>query len=394
MRITFWSIIIFLFGALSGCSNYKELNELSIVLGMGLDYLPDKDTYEVTYQVVNPSENAAKGTGSGASPVINFKTTGKTISEAARKHTKIFSRKNIYSHIQLIVIGENLAKKESLNFIFDIFERDAGVRVNIPVLIARDTDIKTTMDILSTIDKIPARTLVGKVRNASELSGEYGEVKIYNVIEDLTNFGSEPAISGISVRGNKKTGSSKENLETMDKTYITLNGIAVFRKGKLIGWLDGKKTKSLQIIHNQLKQTNLRIHCDEKRYNSVMVNRLISNSKVDIKNNQAEITIRANAYAYISELLCNKDISKREVIKEYEKKAARELEKEIKGGIIAVQKMKSDVFGFGEILRRSHPGKWKEHKHEWNELFSQANVTVHVKMDIEGTGMRVEPYPY
>ncbi|MDQ0242521.1 spore germination protein KC [Bacillus fengqiuensis] len=394
MRITFWSIIIFLFGTLSGCSNYKELNEIAIVLGIGIDYIPDKDTYEVTFQVVNPGENAAKGTGTGVTPVINYKTTGKTISEAAGKHTKLFPRENIYSHIQLIIIGEKLAKKESLNYIFDIFEREASVRVNVPVLIARDADVKTTMDILSSIDKIPVRTLVGKVENSSKLSGEYGKTNIYDIIEDLTNFGSEPAISGISVRGNKKIGSSKENLESMEKTYTTLNGIAVFKKGKLVGWMDGKKTKSLQIIDNKLKLTGLRIHCDEKRYNSVVVNRLKSHSKVDIKNNQANISIDADASGYISELLCNKDISKREVIKEYEKKAARELEKEIKEGITAAQKMKSDVFGFGEILRYSHLGKWKKHKNEWNELFSQAKVNVHVNMDIEGTGMRVEPYPY
>ena len=60
-----------LLAILSGCSNYKEINELAIVLGVGIDYIPDKNMYEVTYQVVKPSENAAKGTGSGSTPVIN-----------------------------------------------------------------------------------------------------------------------------------------------------------------------------------------------------------------------------------------------------------------------------------------------------------------------------------
>ncbi|MEH7121173.1 Ger(x)C family spore germination protein [Neobacillus vireti] len=379
---------------LPACSNYKELNELAIVLGVGIDFIPDKNLYEVTYQVVKPSENAAKGTGSGSTPIINYKATGKTLNEAAGNSSNIFSRQNIYSHIQLVVIGEQLAKKESLNFIFDVFERDAGVRVNVPVLIARGSGVKTIMDTLSTIDKIPVRALVGKIKNASTLLGEHDETKIYEVIEDLTNDGSEPAISGVSVIGNKKTGTTMKNLETMDKTFVKLNGVAIFKKGKLVGWLDGNKTKSLQIVENKVKNTNVRFHCDEKRYNNIIINQLKNDTKVNIQNNQAVITVNTKAYGYIVELLCNKDISKREVISEYEAKAEKELKKEISEGILAAQKLKSDVFGFGEILHTTKPKKWKESKHQWDQLFSQAKVNVKVNVSIEETGMRIKPYPY
>ncbi|WML48991.1 Ger(x)C family spore germination protein [Neobacillus sp. PS3-34] len=394
MRNKLCFIIIFLFSILSGCSNYKELNEIAIVVGLGIDYIPAKKTYQVIYQAINPSENAAQATGSGATPVTSFITTGKTLSEAAYNTSRLFSRQNIYSHIQVVILGEQLAKKESLNFIFDVFERDAGVRVNVPVLIARDENVKTTMDILPSNDKVPVRTIIGKLKNASKNTGEYGETKIYQVIEDLSNIGSEPAINGISINGDKEKGTTKANLENMHKAYVFLNGVAMFGKGKLVGWLDGKKTKSIQIIQNKIEQTNVRIHCDEKRYNNILVNRLKSHSNVDIKNNQAVITINANVSGSIVELLCNKDISNRKVVKEYEHKAERELEKEIKDGIKAAQKVKSDVFGFGEILHYTHIRKWNESKHRWKELFSQANVNVHVKMDIERTGMRIKPYPY
>jgi spore germination protein KC len=394
MRNTICLIIIFLLCSLSGCSNYKELNQIAIVLGMGVDYIPSKHLYEVVFQLVNPSENAANGMSSGGTPVVTITTTGKTISEAARNASKQISRQHSYSHIELIIIGEQLAKKESLNYVFDTFERDAGIRVNVPVLIARDVKVRTAMDILPSLDKVPVKALVGKVKNASNLLGEYGETKVYEIIEQLTSLGTEAAINGISVVGDKNEGIRKENLESMEKVYVTLKGIAIFRKGKLVGWMDGKKTKSLQIIHNKLKQTNLRIHCNETRYNSVLVNSLRSHPKVDIRNNQVMISIQANAFGNIDEVLCNKDLSKRKVMNEFEHSAERELEKEIKEGILAAQKLKSDVFGFGEILHYTHLGKWNKSKLQWNELFSKAKVNVQVHMDIEGTGMRIKPYPY
>src|SRR5262249_12623507 len=121
MRKIVCLMFLFLSTALPGCSNYKELNELSIVIGAGIDYIPSKDLYEVVFQTIVPSENTASGVGSGATPVVNFKTTGKTISEAARNSSNLYARQNIYSHIELVIIGEQLAKKESLNYIFDVF---------------------------------------------------------------------------------------------------------------------------------------------------------------------------------------------------------------------------------------------------------------------------------
>ena len=61
---------------------------------------------------------------------------------------------------------------------------------------------------------------------------------------------------------------------------------------------------------------------------------------------------------------------------------------------MAAQKMKSDVFGFGEILHYQQLSKWSNAKYHWGELFSHAKVNVHVYMDIEGAGMRIKPYPY
>jgi spore germination protein KC len=124
------------------------------------------------------------------------------------------------------------------------------------------------------------------------------------------------------------------------------------------------------------------------------VNHLKSEPKVDMQNSQAVITIQVNAFGILTELLCNKDINKREVIKEYERKGEQELEKEIKDGIIVAQKLESDVFGFGEILRNTHPNIWRKYKQQWNKLFSQAKVNVQVNLNIEGTGMRIKPYPY
>ncbi|MBO9128996.1 Ger(x)C family spore germination protein [Bacillus sp. 165] len=387
-------LFIFIFAALTGCSNYKELNELGIVVGAGIDYDPKKDVYEVVHQVINPSENNVQGSGSGATAVVSFKSSGKTLVEAARNSSKKFNRLPIYSHIALLIIGEQLAKKETLNFLFDVFERDGKVRVNIPVLIARNTDVQQLMDTLPSLGKIPMSTIVQTVDISSQLLGENGETKVFEVIQSLASEGREPAISGISIGNDKKNEITQANLETMDKAYVYLNGVGMFKKGKLVGWMDGKKTKSIQIIDNTLQETSLRIHCNEKKYNSILINRSHSRVKVDMQNNQAVISVRTHAIGTLDEMLCNKDISNDKVIKEFEYKAKQELQQEIRSGILAAQQKGSDIFGFGDVLHISHPDKWKKVKQDWNKMFAKAKIDIHVDIGIESTGMRIEPYRY
>lgn len=380
---------------LSGCSNYKELNEVSVVVGMGIDYDAKTHLYEVVLELINPAENSMQaGSGGRTVPIVAYTGTGKTLSEASRYAAKKIPREHIYSHIALVVIGEQLAKKESLNFIFDAFERDAKARTNVPILIARNTSVYNVMGTLSQLDKLPVRSIIGKIHNVAQSSGENAETKVYQVVEALSSPGREPTISGISIIGNEKKGITTRNLETMDKAYTVINGIGVFQNGKLVGWLDEEKGKSIQLIQNQLKQTNVMISCNQKRYNSVLVNYAHSDVKVDVQNNQVMITIRLHAAGILDEVLCNKDLKSPIVIKEFERKAEKELKKQLKAGITTAQKLESDAFGFGDILRRTHPVKWKKQKQNWNQRFADAKINIDVIFDIEGTGMRSKAYPY
>ncbi|CAH0347246.1 Ger(x)C family spore germination protein [Bacillus sp. CECT 9360] len=378
---------------LSGCANYKELNKTALIIGMGIDYNKGKKRYDVSFQVINPNEKSKSPTAGRALPVVSYHATGKTISEAARKSTQHFSRQNDYSHIMILIIDEDLARKESLNYFLDVFERDAKIRSSIPVVISKGAKAREVLNILPSIED-PSMSIASKVENSSKLLGENTEIKIYEVIEALSSKGAEPAISGIEIHGSKQTGLSRKNYEKVNYTHTYLNGIGMFRKGKLVGWLEGQDTKSYQIVKNKLKTTNLSVACDRNRYTSIRVKQSNSKSKVTIKQGRASINIAIKANGMIDESLCNKDISSQKVIQDFEKKAAQEYSKIIRGGISKAKKHQSDIFGFGEMLRRSDHDVWKQHENEWGEIFSKAEVKVNVSFKIQGTSMRTKAYPF
>jgi spore germination protein KC len=64
--------LLFILILITGCSNYRELNQLGLVIAMGIDVSQDIDNgYRVTFQVINPSQLSPTGAPTGI-PVSNY----------------------------------------------------------------------------------------------------------------------------------------------------------------------------------------------------------------------------------------------------------------------------------------------------------------------------------
>lgn len=109
----------------------REVNDLGVTVAIGLDLIED-ELLELTVQVVIPRRLAQEGYEKNA--VVTYSTTGRTVFEAFRKMTAISSRKLYIGHIQLIVLGESLAKGGIFETI-DFFERDHEFRRQAQILV-------------------------------------------------------------------------------------------------------------------------------------------------------------------------------------------------------------------------------------------------------------------
>ncbi|PET77007.1 hypothetical protein CN514_01620 [Bacillus sp. AFS001701] len=378
---------------LVSCSNYKELNSVSIVVAMGVDYLPKDNKYNMVLQIINPSAIASV-TGSIGTPVISIEQKGRTISEAARNVTKSVSRSNIYSHVALVVIGENLAKEKTLNYIFDVFERDSKIRVNIPVIIARNDSVYRVMNNLPALDKLPAKSIVGKIKNTSSLLGENQEIQMRQVISALSSSGREPVINGATLENETKTSETLDNFSSVKSSYNKIEGLGVIKKGRLVGWLDGAPAKSVQIIDNAIKETNIQIKCSKKEYDSMELTRVKTDTKIKMKDKTPKIHIKVKAIAIIDEVLCNDNFDKANTLKKYEILSEKEIKKTIDEGIKKAQGYGADIFGFGDKLHLSDPKEFKKYEKSWDDQFQKAKVKIDVDVQINNVGMRKKAYPF
>lgn len=127
-RLALCLIIGMLIPLLAGCWDRNELNEISLVVGLGLDKVDDK--YKVSVQLVNPSRVAPKaGVSSNASPVVTFEESGKTLPEALRRMEVQVPRKLYFAHLRMIVLGEELAKS-GISKPLDFISRNPQMRTD------------------------------------------------------------------------------------------------------------------------------------------------------------------------------------------------------------------------------------------------------------------------
>ena len=386
-------IVLLMLFSLTSCLNGRELNEMAIVTGIGIDKVSGSDEFKVTFQVVNPSATATStGASSGESTVTTYNSTDRTIFGALRKASRKASRQLFFAHTQLVVVGEEMARS-GLEDIFDIFERSHELRLTSTVVITRETDAASVLKVLVPIESLPAVGLVKKTKNTSNLWGESRNVNVFELITTVLGKG-ELSISGVRIKGETEEGMKKTNLEQSEvKAHVIMSGLGVFKDGKLKGWMDGPEARGAVWIQNKLKETSVDIDTDKEK-KAIAINIILSKAKikVDVKDGTPVFHVIVQEEGKVDETQGFADFSKREEIMKLEEKLEEKTKAEVIASFQAAQKMNSDIFGFGTELMRTHPKEWEKVADHWDRLFASGKLDVKVESYILSTGMRLKPY--
>ncbi len=373
---------------LSGCWNSRELNEIGIAVGLGIDKTDDGQVL-VTVQLVNPAEISAKQSGGARAPIVTYQEKGDTVFEALRRMTKTVPRKTFFPHLRMLVIGEELAK-EGIATSLDLLERDQEFRPDFYVVIAKDHEAQDILDLLVPVEKITAQNLFTKLETSAKVWAPTVALKFGNLLNEFTSEGKQPVLSGVQIKGDEIAGKSMENLQTGDPaTRLQYTNLAVFKGDRLKGWFDEPQSKGYNYITGNVSSTIVNVPCKDK--GSVSIEILRTKAKVNgkIKDDQPIINVHLEAVGNVGEVECPINLQKSETIKQLENQTEKDIKEKINSSISAAQKeFQLDIFGFGEVIHRKDPSYWSKAKTDWDNIFSEIKVNVHVKAQIRQTGRR------
>ncbi|WP_078431385.1 Ger(x)C family spore germination protein [Metabacillus halosaccharovorans] len=376
-------IIICMLLLTSGCWSKKDLNELAIVTAIGID--KTENGYSVSIQILNPSELAGN-TSSGRTEVVRFVKSGETVFEALRKLSTDTPRRIYLAHLREVVFGEEIAS-EGIGKALDFISRDHEMRTDFYITVAKGSTAADILNIQTAIEKVPANKLFNALENSESVWAAAKTVKLDELINSIVSKGKEPVLTGIYLYGNAEAGGSIENVHNVSpETGLKIDYLAVFKKDKLIGWLNKDESKGFNYITDNIKNTVVTI---EQEDGKIAIETLRSKTKVKGKMEKGKpvIDISITTEGNIADVESSIDLTKPENIDKLEKKYSDNIKEKVQTSIQQVQEeFQSDIFGFGEVIHREDPKAWKGLKDNWDEHFTNLDVNVHVKADIRRLG--------
>lgn len=370
--VIIFSIILI---TITSCWSRRELDTLAIITALGIDKSKD-DKILLTFQILKPGN--VKPQGSSSESIWTFTSTGETIFEAIRNATFLSDRKLFLSQCRVFIIGEEIARL-GLMPIVDFLDRDPEPRRINYLLVSRGKAHKI-INAETEQESFPALTIENFMK-AVPISSFSVPSRLRDFLKNLAEPGIEPIVAKI------------EPIKRGNKTKMKLYGSAIFLEDKLVAFLDNHETRGYNWIKGKVQSGVIVAKSPEDETKKVSLEIIRASSKITPKIQDGRIIIDVHIHeeGNLAEQMSQIDLTKKELLKELEKKKASIIKKEAESAIKKAKKHKSDIFGFGQAIYRKYPEEWKELSKNWQDEFQELEVNIDVDAKLRTIGVSSSP---
>lgn len=383
--------LILLLPLLSGCYNYRELNELGITTAVSIDY-KDNNFYVIA-EVINPIKQQ-DASSSNNSPFVNYNSSSSSLQDAFRK-VVLESPRHLYTaQLEIIVLSEEVVNNH-LEEVLEYFARDPETRTEIKIIVAKTEDSTKAITLQTLLTSLSSSNIIKSLDLQSKVLGMAYPVTLNELLNMYIDPYLEVVLPSMTLYGNYEIGDEKENITTSSpKAIVKIDGSTITKDNKILGYLDLEESKILNLINGKLKETIIKMNY----YDGYIIfepNRIKVSRELDIKNNIIKINI--SGYSKTKEIQSNIDLKDPKEVEKLNKALNMELEKKITDTFNSIrEKYDTDVFGFQELYYRTNYKYFKENCTNWYEdiypkikLEVKANVRLYEKGSTLG-GLRYE----
>lgn len=314
-------IMIMLF-TLTGCYDYIELNDLSIISGIGID--KENEKYKVTYEILSDQKSSDSN-----AKALTIEGTGLTIADAFTNANKEVPKLAFYPHVKVLVLSEEIAK-EKMYDIVDYVLRSPRIRNEFYLVVSKDVkanDIftKTAEDI-----KVVSTQIETMLKNNARRKNNATSYTFEKVAEDFLNKKTDAAVTSV----------------TLKDEQISIEGLAVFKDYKLQGILSSKDSLAYNILSNNAKNVQFTFGCGENKNITLAIYNASPSIKID-KNNKLKINV--DTKASITEYNCDKPLKDPDTYKYFNNKYNTEINEHIVNFYQNIKENKTDILGISNI---------------------------------------------
>jgi|SRR5690625_3681603 len=400
ISLTFLLLLSFL---LSGCWDVKQADEIMYVSAIGLDEA-EEGKVKVTYLIVNPEYGTQPNSSTDAEP-FNYVTFVADDFYIARSIANtIMSNSVSYVILNQIFVSEKLAKKESfIHWMYDATKL-TEIRRDINLVVTKEDAETYLSEFNPKIEKRPNKYFPEKteINEQSGLVPSNTELFYYFRVTELNNdlFLSIYSSNDKKLQASSHTERySAENIELKGNIDFTqFLGAAVFKKGKMIGTLNGLDTILVSMLHANYHERNFFLHSFRDPFDEALTitTRLhtIERTKIklDIHKNKPSIhvtlPIKVDVFTNHSMVDYAWNMEKRKKLKDH---LENELEEQYQSLFKKTQEeFGADPFGWSIFARRQFTTIDAFESYDWMKKYSQADISIDVNIRFGDFGRQSE----
>src|SRR5690554_1063175 len=387
-KLVLASLIMFLFCS-AGCWDRKELSDLAIVAGIGMDWEEQTEEYVFTAQIIKPSQVKSPqsagggGGGGGEKAVWVAQTKAKSVFKGVRNFLFKSSRRLYFPHNQIVVIGKNAAKR-GVGPLLDIFLRDQEPRMSEKFLIAEEqaAEVLQAQTELEVIPAIALSRLLDNYKGTSEVA----QVTLWDFTLRLLSKTSAPYAPMVKIEG--------EGEEKKHQVFAT----AVFKKDRYIGELNKRETRGLLWTLGEVQGGIITVDYtkDEgkcKGLGWVDLEILRSSAKIvpEVTGGSVRMRVEVTAETNLGANLTSIDFSTPGLLRDLNARQAQVIKEEVQAAVKKAQALQVDIFAFGEAVQRKFPREWQKLEGNWPEIFARLDPEIQVRTNLRLVGLTTRP---
>jgi germination protein, Ger(x)C family len=374
-----WFFLLIPCLALSGCWDRRELDEIAIVMGSGVD-LTDDGQIELSLQIALPMGIQGNMQMAGKKkPVMLVSSKGTVSQDQIGQIQQQLSRRIFFGHRAVFIIGENFAR-HGVDQTLDTMLRFPDSRYNCFILTSKGATAKEVLNSPYPLEVIPS---IG-MKNMQVGKYTFAE-RIDKFLDSFAAKGFMPATGAIRL------------IKNGQESSFVIDGEAVYRENKLVGYLSGTHSKAFKLMRDQGSGMKIPVPIEPAgKLSTGMITADLLTTRREVRtfvsqgSPKIEVEFRAKGRIIANDTTL--DLSKPANLSRAEQMLSNELQKMISGLIEQTQKeFQSDVLGFGDILHIQHPYAWKKLQTEWLDTYPEVPVKVLASIILERIGRTQKP---
>jgi len=377
--------LLLLLPLLSGCWSRRELNDMALVISLGIDVV-EPGVNEVTLAVAGPGAagGASQQEGNSSQPRrIVVTERGRSFAGILREIELRLPRRVNLTHTLLVVVGERLVE-QGLGDTLDFILRAPEVRLQGMIMMVRGAPVRVLLNTEPLMEALQNKALTEIAQARIGL-----EMRLWEFFSALATDYRAAMLPVVELIESPDAAARGER-------YVSrLAGVAILRSDRVATYLDAQEVRVIKWLRGHGRDGVITVPCGEEPGDEIISFRITEASartRAALQGNQPAYTLAFRGKLRVSEMDCPRSLMQENVQAQLVARAEAEVHDLVTRVLGKLQAAEVDPLFFGEWVRALHPRVWRTVGGEnWGKTWRESPVTVTVNLELETTGLMSDP---